>query len=252
MSPRSVLTLIFLSAAVTLFLPSCGAVGRYRAMEATNDMLVRELAENSNRIADLQMLLSRLENELSNTQSTLTNELTALEKTHKELTENLQNEISNGQVRVDKIKNVLTLNIAEQIFFESGRADIKPEGLKVLSKLADILSRIPDKMVRVEGHTDNVPIASKLTNLFKSNWDLAAARALNVVRFLSTDGRVSPYRLMAVSYGEFRPLYPNTSDKNRAANRRIEIVLLDKEVFNLMQTRRGLETDNKGAVNAGK
>ena len=92
-----------------------------------------------------------------------------------------------------------------------------------------VLSQIDDKQVQVSGHTDNTPVGGKLTAQFPSNWELSAARAINVVRFLSEKGGVPPQRLVASGYGEYQPIASNKSAQGKSLNRRIEIVLAPAE-----------------------
>ncbi|ADU50807.1 OmpA/MotB domain protein [Thermaerobacter marianensis DSM 12885] len=110
----------------------------------------------------------------------------------------------------------------DQVFFDLGRADLRPEGRELLRRLAPILARVPGTIL-VEGHTDNLPIHS---DRFPSNWELSTARATTVVRFLAEQAGLDPRRLAAAGYGEWRPRFPNTSEANRARNRRVEIVVL--------------------------
>jgi chemotaxis protein MotB len=109
----------------------------------------------------------------------------------------------------------------DALFFNFGRADINASGFTFLNKLTALLHKVPHA-VRVEGHTDNVPIH---TRRFPSNWELSVARAVSVVKYFVDIGKINPQRLSAVGYGESRPLVPNSSPANRARNRRVEIVL---------------------------
>ena len=107
------------------------------------------------------------------------------------------------------------------LLFDFGKADINPGGLAALNKLAALIRKI-SYPVRVEGHTDNVPIH---TARFPSNWELSIARAVSVVKYFADAGNINPQRLSAVGYGATRPLVPNNSPANRTKNRRVEIVL---------------------------
>ena len=108
------------------------------------------------------------------------------------------------------------------LLFDFGKADINSGGLDFLDKMAALIEKIPYP-VRVEGHTDNVPIH---TARYPSNWELSIARAVNVVKYFAQSGKINPQRLSAVGYGETRPLVPNDSPANRTRNRRVEIVLV--------------------------
>jgi len=96
-------------------------------------------------------------------------------------------------------------------------------------KVGAALKAIQDKAIRVEGHTDNVPIATSLQDRFASNWELSTARATAVVRYLQDKAGIAPDHLIAAGYGEFRPIAPNTTPEGRTQNRRIEIVLVPVE-----------------------
>jgi chemotaxis protein MotB len=119
------------------------------------------------------------------------------------------------------------LSFEDQVLFDFGRADINPAGYKMLNRIAKAIKKV-SKPVRVEGHTDNVPIQ---TRRFPSNWELSVARAVNVVKYFAEVGNIDPHRLSAVGYGESRPVVGNDTASNRAKNRRVEILLLteDKE-----------------------
>ncbi|MBN1759563.1 MAG: flagellar motor protein MotB [Chitinispirillaceae bacterium] len=123
-------------------------------------------------------------------------------------------------IKVKVTESGIAVKVADPIGFDIGEADIKPELISVLSQIAEIIGRVDGTQIRVEGHTDDIPIH---TREYPSNWELSAARALNVVKFLASRGNIAPARLSAIGYGEYRPLVPNTSVKNRVQNRRIEI-----------------------------
>jgi chemotaxis protein MotB len=149
-------------------------------------------------------------------------------KTYSDMIEKMKSEIAEGQVTITELKGKLTVNMVDAILFDSGKADIKPEGRQILQKVADVIGQVEDKAIRVEGHTDNVKISSALTRAFPSNWELSAARATNVARYLQRMG-VDPNLLSAAAYGEYRPVSENDTPEGRAMNRRIEIVLVPKD-----------------------
>jgi len=107
------------------------------------------------------------------------------------------------------------------LLFSFGKADINPGGMAFLEKMAALIQKIPYP-VRVEGHTDNVPIH---TVRYPSNWELSIAKAVSVVKYFAESGKINPQRLSAVGYGQTRPLVSNDSPANRTRNRRVEIVL---------------------------
>lgn len=114
------------------------------------------------------------------------------------------------------------LSFEDKVLFNFGKAAINPAGYVFLDKIANALGQLP-YAVRVEGHTDNVPIQ---TYRFPSNWELSVARAVNVVKYFAEISKIDPKRLSAVGYGESRPVVKNDTLSNRARNRRVEILLL--------------------------
>lgn len=115
--------------------------------------------------------------------------------------------------------------LENQILFDSGSADIHPKGWAVLDKIIDTAIQ-STHTVRVEGHTDDIPIA---TERFPSNWELSTARAVRVVRYIADSGKIEPYRLSAVGYADAKPVVPNDTPENRARNRRVEFILEKEE-----------------------
>ncbi len=122
-------------------------------------------------------------------------------------------------------KRGLVITFLDEILFDSGKAKIKPQAFPSLDKVAAIITeKAADLNVGVEGHTDNEPI--KYSG-WKSNWELSTARATSVLHYLIDQG-VSPARLVAIGYGEFRPVVSNDTQEGRFKNRRVEIVILPK------------------------
>lgn len=120
----------------------------------------------------------------------------------------------------------ILITLEESFLFRSGIADIDPEGLPLLDKIAVVIRKTANS-IRVEGHTDNVKIN---TARFPSNWELSIARAVNVVKYLVETGKIPPQRLSAVGYGESRPVFSNDTPQHQAANRRVEILLASKNM----------------------
>ena len=157
-------------------------------------------------------------------------EIRRLTKTQEELSQSLKDEIAKGNIKIQQVRDRLTINMVDRVLFDSGRADIKPAGLKVLKQVSDVLNKITDKQIRIEGHTDNVPISTKLQDKFKTNWELSTTRATTVVRYLIDQGGVQPQSLSAVGYADTHPIESNDSEQGRSSNRRIEIVLYPKDL----------------------
>jgi len=140
-----------------------------------------------------------------------------------QLDEMLKSENLTASVTTNIDNRGLVVSLSNAIFFDPGSAEIKKENIKALLEIADMVS-IMDNYIRIEGHTDNIPMNSAL---YRSNWDLSAARAANVVRLLTEESKISPDRLIAVGYGEYRPIADNSTEEGRAKNRRIDIIVLN-------------------------
>lgn len=183
---------------------------RIAALEKQRDALARQLEEQKKKVVQVETVKEQTS------------------KTYAQMIEKMKSEIAEGQVTITELKGRLTVNMVDAILFDSGKADIKPEGRQVLQKVAEVIGQVEDKAIRVEGHTDNVKISAALARAFASNWELSAARALNVARYLQRLG-VDPALLSAAAYGEHRPVSENEPPEGRARNRRIEIVLVPRD-----------------------
>jgi len=126
------------------------------------------------------------------------------------------------RVSVTTEERGIVLSFQDNVLFELGSARLTPRAREILDKVAPILADTPN-YIRVEGHTDNLPINNVR---FPSNWELSAARATNVVQELIREHGFAPQKLSATAYGEYRPRVPNTSPENRQLNRRVDLVIL--------------------------
>jgi chemotaxis protein MotB len=126
-------------------------------------------------------------------------------------------------------KEGLVMRLSEHTLFESGVASISPEALPLLEKIGAIIAQT-QYLVRIEGHTDNVPIR---TFLFPSNWELSTARAVNVLRYFIEHHQIDAQRLSAEGFGEFQPLVANDTAENRTKNRRVEVIFIRSDHQNL-------------------
>lgn len=202
--------------------------GLEESLKSTADAKNKKIGELSQRLGQLEAENTRLKEEIAQVQKQKELEVQKTSKTYESLLDTMKSEISKGEVTISELKGKLTVNLVDAVLFDSGKAEVKPEGLVVLQKVIDILKNVKDKAIRIEGHTDNVPIVGALTRRYPTNWELSSARALNVARYLQQQG-IDPTLLAAVAYGEYKPVAPNDSDEGRAKNRRIEIVLVAKD-----------------------
>ena len=157
-------------------------------------------------------------------------EILRLTKTQEDLSKSLKAEIERGDIKIKQVRDRLTINMVEKVLFNSGQAMVQPEGLNVLKNVSDVLKNVSDKQIRIEGHTDNVPIGVKIRDKFPTNWELSTARATNVVRYFIEKGGVNRENLEAVGYADTRPVAGNETEEGRTANRRIEIALFPKDL----------------------
>lgn len=128
---------------------------------------------------------------------------------------------SDIQVRYDERGVILSLK--DSLLFDSGRAQIKDDGLQVLDTVAHIIKKTPYKIL-IEGHTDNIPIKN---NMFSSNWELSTARAANVLNYLIKNYNLPPERFAISGYAEYRPIASNETPEGRSKNRRVDIVFVN-------------------------
>jgi len=208
-------------------------------LETKRDQLSREVVDLKNKHSENSARIKTLEEELlvRNTQIALVSQekeaaiaekeraIAGVKSTYDSLVSELKQEIKQGEVQITQLKDKLTVNMVEKILFDSGSAVIKKNGTRVLDRVAEILKGLSGQQIKVEGHTDNVPIGPGLAEKFPTNWELSTARATTVVRYLQGRG-VSPTVLSAEGYADYRPVSPNDTDEGKAKNRRIEIVLI--------------------------
>ena len=153
-------------------------------------------------------------------------EIARLRGTYDQLMRNMAAEIAQGQIQITRLADRLSVSMVDRILFPSGEADITPAGIRILQRVGNVLKTTEGKIIRVEGHTDNVAISERLQGTFPTNWELSTTRASNVVRFLQDTVGIEPARLQAVGLSEYHPIASNATVKGRSQNRRIEIALL--------------------------
>jgi chemotaxis protein MotB len=204
---------------------------------AANVKLQAELGEARSSNQDLSFRLDRMEEErdtiihraqerIAGLSQEKEEQIRKLRGTYDEFVTDLKHEIEEGQIKITQMADRLSVRMVDRILFPSGEADISPEGVRVLQRVGRVLKSTENKIIRVEGHTDNVPISSRLERDFPTNWELSNARATNVVRFLQEKVGIDPRRLQAVGLSEFHPVASNETVSGRSQNRRIEIALL--------------------------
>jgi chemotaxis protein MotB len=238
-----------LCAVVALLLSACVTQGTYDALEKDRQAVQVELqgkeAENSQLKSQLQTALTakdalendksamikdtaRLQASIEETKAALADlsrrkaEADARLAEFKSLLSRFRALIDSGKLQVKIVDGRMVVALASDVLFASGSAKLSEEGKASIAEVASVLASIAGRKYQVEGHTDNVPIKSAQ---YPSNWELAAARALTVIKTMVEAGMPAD-RISAASFGEFKPAKPNDSLEHKAANRRIEIVVV--------------------------
>ncbi len=188
-----------------------GQGGRATPISDAQDM------ENDKLAAELGNIIDPGKNKLTGLSETQ-----SLKDAQEEIQKALNPEIERHEVSMSMRPDGLAISLKEIGFFDSGTATIRPDALDAISRLAAVLKLRPENL-RIEGHTDNVPIHN---SRFASNWELSASRATEMIRMLITQYELDPGRLSASGYAEFHPIAANNTVLGRAQNRRVDIVIL--------------------------
>ena len=218
-------------------LAGCVSSGKFKKLQAEQATLQNEKTALQAQYDQLTKDNAALKSDIDRLKSegaALTAERDSLQATHQQtvssydaVVQQLAQEVDKGNLQVRQYKNMLSVDVAEQIFFDSGKWEIKTTGKEVLGKVGEALGQYPEKFIRVVGHTDSIPVGKSLR---MTNWELSTMRATNVVRFLQDTSKIDPKRLIASGRGEFQPVATNSTPEGRQKNRRIEIQLLDRSL----------------------
>lgn len=148
-----------------------------------------------------------------------------MKSTYDTLVSDLKDQIQKQEVTIKEFHEALSLNFVDRILFEFGKADLTPEGEKILKKVGEALKNIKGKKIRVTGHTDPIPIRRDYQYKFPSNWELSAARAASVVRYFQEEIGLDPNDMEAVGRSFYQPEVSNDTKEGRARNRRVEVLI---------------------------
>lgn len=182
---------------------------------------VEKIGSLGNEIESLNARLSQLQEEKED-------ELSELEKAKQLLEEKLKQEIDDKSVRLEMAEKGLAIIFLTEVLFDSGKTDIKQEAFSSLDKIAGVLKdNVEDRNIGIEGHADNEPIKH---SKWKSNWELSTSRATSVLHYLVDTKGINPKRVAAIGYGEYRPVASNDTNSGKRQNRRVEIVILPKNM----------------------
>ena len=154
-------------------------------------------------------------------------QLTYLNGTYQQLNQALEAEVAADQVEIQQLQDELQVTMVNEILFPEGGWELSHQGREELNKIIPALQQVPGKYIVIQGFTDNLRILEPLAGRFPTNWDLAAGRAVSVVRYLQEQG-IDPNYLAAVSFGQYHPVADNSTPQGRAKNRRINITIQDE------------------------
>ena len=211
-------------------MPGCATKNRVKVteMETRVQELERRLADSEKTRQGLRNALDKLQAEARRAKQQQGQESDELVDAQRRLAESLRKELGDARAELAMTERGLVLTLLNEIFFDSGKAVIKPEGYETLNKVGQVLKEsVPDSPVAVEGHTDNDPIKY---SSWLSNWELSSGRALAVLHYFIEQQGVPPERLSAVAVGEFHPVSSNDSAEGKRQNRRVEIVILPSQL----------------------
>ena len=196
---------------------------RVRLIEEMEDLFQARatLERDIHKLERTEAILSEALREREAALASTSEELRNLRGTYQGLVDDLQSEVAAGQIEIEQLRDGVRLNLTQDVLFASGSAELNAAGVAVVRKVASRVRSVPHG-VEVQGHTDPIPINRRSAKRYPTNWELAAARASQVVRLLQEAG-VEPQRLSAVSFGPYRPVASNETPEGRAKNRRIEI-----------------------------
>lgn len=228
------IAIVVIAAALTA--SGCVSTDTYKKMQAGKDAEIATLQQQKASLEQDNSALKQQNTAKEQQVGSLEQQKAALleasqqrQRRYDALVQSLSKEVEKGQLQVRQYQNMLAVDLAEQIFFDSGKASLKAGGKGVLQKVGEALKKYDDKVIRVVGHTDNVPVAKPLQGKFPTNWELSVARATNVVRYLQEVG-IPPDHMVATGRGEYDPVAPNDTPEGRQKNRRIEILLIDQNL----------------------
>jgi chemotaxis protein MotB len=225
---------------VAAIIMGASALSLYALWNSDRTHAREELQALQNNLGQSRTDLTNAQSQIQNDQSELAalkTQIADLEKQKQQVTQSsrtledeMRSQLESKDVTISKLQGKLTVNILDNVMFDSGEAILKPDGGAVMKKIAALLSEHPQITIQVVGHTDNVPIRPTGHTRFASNWELSTARALAAVHFLTEQSGIDPRRVGAAGYGEFRPAADNSTAEGRAKNRRIAITILPDEL----------------------
>ena len=182
-------------------------------------------------ISNLRIRVNTISKALDDVETARAQEVSKVQLTYDSLLQDLRKEIELGQIKIKQAQSKLSVSIVEKVLFPSGKAEISDEGKQIIGRVGALLKNNTGKLIRVEGHTDNVRIHPNLQKTYASNWELSSARASRVARYLNDDVGIAGERLRAVGMGPYHPVAKNATAEGRKWNRRVEIALIPDPAY---------------------
>lgn len=233
---------LFLLSATILIFTGCVSNSTHDALQLEHDGLTNELKQSQAKINELEILVAQLEKQLgtaSANKKSMANSIQHMKEALKKESQRkkeVEKRLSEFRKLIRRFKTLteagelsvqikdgrMVVVLPSDVLFNSGSARLSKKGTDTIKKVAKLLVSIPNKQFQIEGHTDNVPIRSAK---YPSNWELASARALTVLKIMK-DAGLAANRISAASFAETKPVTSNDSKEGKSLNRRIDIVVL--------------------------
>lgn len=203
--------------------PATVQVPPVEGLKSEISRLEKEKAELESELKDFSAEAERAKEEAARKER----EIREMKETHESLLGKLKKEVEHKDVKIEMVKEGLSLKIMGRVLFASGSDTISKSGRDLLDRISKVLINIKDRIIKVEGHTDNKPIGPRIIDKFPTNWELSASRATRVVRYLANKG-IDPGMISATGLSMYNPVATNDTKEGREQNRRIEIILYPK------------------------
>jgi len=193
---------------------------KHKTLESQQSLCQQELSEAHEKANNL----IREKDNLIREKNDLTREKDELKKVKNQIIEDLEAEISEKSIQIKILEKKLRVTAVENLFFESGSADVKQQGRDILAKIAETLQNAKNMEIHIVGHADELPPGEKTSKRYPSNWELSVDRATAIIQILQWGYGIDPKRMVAEGVAHYRPLVMETAE-NRAMNRVVEISL---------------------------
>lgn len=227
---------------LSLFSTGCVTSGKYKTLEekekqtnAENENYKLQLGAAQNKISELNGKLGIADNQRTQLEDSMNEMKLAMEQMKKrrqetekrlaefkELTNKFSKLVNAGKLSVKMVNGRMTVALSTDILFSSGSAKLSAEGIKAIKEVSLLLKTLDGRKYQIEGHTDNIPIKSEV---YPSNWELASARAITVLKTM-IDGGLPADQVSGASYGDTQPIADNATPEGKKLNRRISIVIV--------------------------